>query len=325
MKKVFLIILCSFILILSGCKNQDDKAQSISTDEYNPSLDGYVSSFLAGANTDTTPDDMKPLNMLYMQDNQIINLECGASGSNPTIVLKVFYDYQAVDFQVVGEDKYTSEYVFKLEDKTKINIPIILDSGSIVPDDKIHKVIFAFLTGYDKNASEFDQVTSEYGLTVIYDVVNTLDYKDEVFIPIQYGATLPDNNFDVNIAELIFNIDYENNIQKTSGGVLNPTPSIATNPDTIFPLMYNFGKESKTSALLLLTLNFEQIQIDGQQYKLIKLDGAEGTANGQIDITTPKEPGKYEVIGFLVQNPFEKNTNPSAMVPMSIRFTLNVE
>ena len=194
----------------------------------------------------------------------------------------------------------------------------------MVVDDKIHKVIFAFMTGYHQNASDFDSVTGDYGLSVIYDVVALKDYKEEVYIPDPYEAVAPDHHFDIPIDTLIFNTDYENKTQESMGGILNPNPEIEVKANTLFPLMCNFGEAESDSVLVILTVQFTQTTIDHQKYLLFKTNGAPGTGNQQIKIKTPETPGSYEVIGFIIKNPFERNLSPSNRVATSVRFTLHV-
>lgn len=89
--------------------------------------------------------------------------------------------------------------------------------------------------------------------------------------------------------------------------------------------MYNLGKNNSDSALIITTLNFEQVNINDKYAELIKLDGKEGTANGRINIKVPDTPGKYEVIGYVVHNPFLKYSGGSNLAYTSHRFTLIVE
>lgn len=70
------------------------------------------------------------------------------------------------------------------------------------------------------------------------------------------------------------------------------------------------------------SLNYNQTNIDDELFRLIKLDG---TSNGKITFKAPMELGKYEVIGYVILNPFTRLSNPDNLVHTSYRFTLLVD
>ncbi len=320
-------IICGFLV---SCKQTPDVRgtetplpSGITTQDYRPAMDGYATSYLGGANTSGTTDEMKILNMLYLPDGEDVDLEFGVAGSSPTVIMKLYYDYQPIAFKPTEEEIYADEYVFKMEDGTKTQISISLDKDKTISDNKIHKLLITFTTGYHQKAMDFDRVTDEYGISLIYDVVSTPDYSGEVYIPFEYEATPPEDNFDKNISNLIFNFDYENSEQLSSGGIRNPLPKFESEGGISLPMMYNVMKNGADSALLLLTLNFNQIDINGEAYKLIRLDGKEGMANGKLNFNVPNETGDYDIIGYVILRPFEKIGEGSNMVYTSPRFTLS--
>ena len=75
----------------------------------------------------------------------------------------------------------------------------------------------------------------------------------------------------------------------------------------------------------MITLNYNQIKVNDKYFELIKLDGNEGTANGKINIMTPIESGKYELIGYVILDPFEIISSDLNLVYTSARFTLSVD
>lgn len=329
---IALVIMASLICgFLVSCKQTMDVRESETpppsdktTQDYMPMMDGYAASYLGGADSDGTTDEMKILNMLYLPDGETVNLEFGVAGSSPTVIMRLYYDYQQIDFKLAKEETYIHEYVFKMEDGTKTKIPVLLEQDKIISDNKIHKLLITFTTGYHQKAMDFDRVTDEYGISLIYDVVSTLEHDGEVYIPFEYEAIMPEHNFDKNISNLVFNFDYENSEQFSSGGIRNPLPKFEAERGTSLPMMYNIMKNGADSALLLLTLNYNQINIDGEAYKLIHLDGKEGTANGEINFDVPNETGDYDIIGYVFLRPFEKIGEGSNMVYTSPRFTLSI-
>lgn len=322
------ILILFTILLLASCSNPTNDYASIEIKNYKPSIAGYLVSYLIDASTKNSPDKFKANNLLYVPNDEVIKISYGnldESGGDHSIIMKVFYDYQMIDFKLADTDTYASEYTFNLESGKKIDIPILLDEDSIKFDQNIHKLLVTFSTGYHQNASDFDSVTDEYGINAVFDVVHNLDYKNKT-MPYSYNYLLPEDNFEQNYGKLIFNTDYENVTPKGDfGGILNPTPFLNVKRSSSLDLMYNIGKNGSDNALLIMTFNFEQVNINDKYAELIKLDGKEGTANGKISIKVPDAAGKYEVIGYVVHNPFDKYSGGSNMAYTSYRFTLIVE
>lgn len=324
-KKMFIVFT---ILLLASCSNPTNDDSGIEVQDYKPSMGGYLVSYLIDASTKNSTDEFKENNLLYVPNDEVIKISYGnfdESGGNNNIVMKVFYDYKTIDFKLADTDTYVSEHTFDLESGKKIDIPILLDEDSIEFDQNIHKLLVTFTTGYHQNVSDFDSVTDEYGIDAVYDVIHNLDYQNKT-MPYSYDYLLPEDNFEQSYSKLIFNTDYENVTPNSEfGGILNPTPSLNVKRSSDLDLMYNLEKNGSDNALLIMTLNFAQVNINDKYAELIKLDGKEGTANGKISINVPDTPGKYEVIGYVVHNPFDKYSGDSNMTYPSYRFTLIVE
>lgn len=330
MIKKILIILC--FCLLTACTNIDDRQpnseKSITVGNYKPAMDGYQVIYSIDAYTKNPPEHFKSQNLLFVPNNEVINVTYGNASeqnSNNKIMMKVYYDYKLIDFKLTNTDKYISEYIFDLKDGKKIDLRLLLDNQDMKFDNNIHKLLVTFTTGADQNASDFDTVTDEYGINATYDLVHNLDYSDKLISDFD-NLLIPTNNFVKDYVNLLFNTDYENTTQNSEyGGVINPPSLLKVKKGSTLPLMYNFNKGSSENALLILTLDFKQININGEYATLIKLDGKEGTANGKINIKVPDTPGKYEVIGYVVHNPFDKYSGGSNLAYSSYRFTLLVE
>lgn len=225
------ILILFTILLLASCSNSNNKQtndyESIEVKDYAPDIGGYSESYLIDATTESSPDNFKSNNLLYLPNDETIKVNYGnfgESGNDHNLIMKVFYDYKMIDFKLADTDTYHSEYIFSLENGKEIDIPILLDDDEIIFDENMHKLLVTFTTGYNQHASDFDSVTDEYGINAVFDVVHNLDYKNKT-MSYSYDYLLPENNFEQNYVELSFNTDYENVTQKSEfGGVLNPAP-----------------------------------------------------------------------------------------------------
>lgn len=327
-KRNFIFIIFIIVFTLTSCNSINiEDTTDIKYEEYRKFDESLSYGSLIGAYTNNTTDDLRTENMMFLPQDEVIYLNFGSDGAKKEVMVKIFYDYQLIDFKLVNEDTYISEYIFTLEDGKKIELPIRLDEEKIVRDNKIHKLMVTFITGHNKKASNYDIVTDDYGLNAIYDLVHTLDFENEIYALNYYDFIIPENNFENTYSDFTLNFDYENMEQnkKPSGGILNPAPKFDYDGGEILPIMYNINKNNSGYALIILTLNFNQVGInDNKFFQLIKLDNKNGTANGTINIKTPSEPGDYEVIGYLILDPFDKQVEIINAVSFSQRFTLSI-
>ena len=91
--------------------------------------------------------------------------------------------------------------------------------------------------------------------------------------------------------------------------------------------MYNISNIEFDSALIILTVGFEQTNINEKIYEVVELNQSNSVFNDSFEFVAPSEPGKYEVIAYLVHDPFKtmQSTDLSnSTVGHSQRFTLEV-
>ncbi|MCG8485582.1 MAG: hypothetical protein MJA31_19905 [Clostridia bacterium] len=322
------IIMFSCILAFINLNRNNERAVEYSAYETTPNEAMPYSRIIDG-NTHSTSVDLKSQNMLYIPSStETIYLDYGLidnSGDITEVLLQIYYDYELINFKV-SDNEYSTQYAFDIKDGKKIKIPVHIDENALKDDNKIHKLLIVFTEGYNQNAAQFDRVTDEYGLNQIYDVVHTLDYSNEVYMEGEINKIIPKTNFEKSYSNLLLNLDYNNSEMKNKGGIINPEPSMQIEKNTQLPLMYNIDKyKVKNDCLIIITANYKPLKInENNYYQLIKLDGEKGTANGSINIMTPNKSGNYEIIGYVIRDPFKKQSSPDNIVDTSPRFTMVV-
>lgn len=106
-----------------------------------------------------------------------------------------------------------------------------------------------------------------------------------------------------------------------------PEKNLQVQPNEKVNLMYNISNIESNLALMILTVGFEQAKIDDKYYEVIELNESNSVFNDSFDFVAPSEAGKYEVIAYLIYDPFKtmKSTSLSnSTVGHSYRFTLEV-
>ena len=114
------------------------------------------------------------------------------------------------------------------------------------------------------------------------------------------------------------NEDFEN-----TESVKLPPYSLKVEAGETFELSYKLGHITTDSALLLITINYEQAILNNSATALL-IETPEGhLASGTISLTAPSTKGEYEICAVAVPSP--SLSNPFELLENSYRFTLDVQ
>lgn len=90
-------------------------------------------------------------------------------------------------------------------------------------------------------------------------------------------------------------------------------------------IQYHAGAFENNDFLMFVTAGYEQMKLDGQEYLYFTDLPSRQLAAGYCQMETPKEPGRYEVIGYVIPEPFLEKGISAQHPDESYRFTLVVE
>lgn len=266
--------------------------------------------------------------------DDFLSAQFESTGKSREMVMTIFYDYVQVPFKVKGEYDFKERHLFQSNNKETITIDFNLDSSKIIEDDKFHKLLVSFSVSESTKAMDVKEFTSVYGVNSIYNIyyTNKLDYdgsqKREVWKP-NIDLTIPSDVIpEFMTGELIFNSDKDSNPSKTTVIKFPENPTVFPS-DSDVELVYNvsnYTDEKDSKALVIFTLNNKQVEINGSNYMYLDVPKG-GIVRDTLKFHTPKEKGFYEVIGFIMFDPWSSESNgiTSEMAQSSVRFTMEVK
>ena len=76
---------------------------------------------------------------------------------------------------------------------------------------------------------------------------------------------------------------------------------------------------------MFITAGYEQMKLNGQDYLYFTDLPSKKMAAGYCQMETPEEPGRYEIIGYVIPQPFLESGLSDQHSSESYRFTLVVE
>lgn len=267
-------------------------------------------------------------NIILKDLQEAIKVTFSQTGRDRNFMLHVYYDYQPVLFRVGDGKEYDDTYKFKIEMDEEISLPIFLNP-EIKADSSSHRIIFTFMPSYDEYAKDKSGVAYNTSASVcqMYQLhFQKIPQKIECPIskfPITKAAQL----YPYTSIPLMLNTDISNLNTHSFEGLKNPNKHYIASVNTEFPLNYiisNLSSPAETAAIFL-AVGDQPIQINGQDYLWVDLE-SQPMALGELSFLTPKNPGLYDVVGFVIYDPFLPMGSGDISFPKtSIRFTLEVK
>jgi len=327
--KLLVSIITIAILLCSSCSSKTkhiNRNAEIKKLEYNSEYASTgVKVCALDVNTITTTEEDHRDHKLYLPEfDEPIYITFGLAGADSQAILRLYYDYEPISFLTAESLNYTDEYIFNIADGTRLEIPVYL-SSDLGKDDLTHKLMVVVIIDCDRHASEIDNITDlmMYGSTGVFDLSFTeaANRRETTIAESKYSILNADNYGKFSYTSLNFTDGMQD---LSSQGFYEPEKIYVKNMGEVCSLNYTVSKfDNKVeNALILLTVGYRPIQINNQDYLFINL-GDNTTAAGEISFELPDEAGKYDVIGYVVFNPFSYTSMDLCDIPQSnTRFTI---
>ena len=261
------------------------------------------------------------------QDQLNIRVSNTTSEDYP-VIIKLFYNYESVDFRVAGADTYENELLISLEPGYQYIIPFYLDPALEVHAGYSKLTIAAFF--------DPDEYSVFHGWG--YDLAATaLDFE------MNYGSDQPPP-IDQIQHPLEVRPDFNSRISQimlgppgsiTPEDFLGPGRPRQASPGELLEMELLVDKlgsvwNSDTGAyeavedfLIMGLLDFNQIPLSGRPFLWSAYEAV--PLFGHFTIEAPMEPGLYDFVALIVTDPTGRTTLDNFVpIDMSMRFTIEV-
>lgn len=347
------LIALSLSILLMSCENKTDNVENIqsqinnidntqaqtntieetNTKEYYAVNEQYKYNWKIGL---STKDEENHLGELLIQEDISVPLELtiacsidtGETTSNDQIFnsqIQVLYDYTPIAFKMDNSQDFEYENYVELSNHTEYEWDIHFEPNQIKQDSDIHKLLVIVTTGVDKKAKDLGFSSDGYGISIIYDLVHTKDYNDNLnlnmsdyilndsFIKVSEGVYSP--------RTLSLNKDENFNPNDEFIGIMRPNPSYTTNIDNINFNAFISNTKPNEDFLFLIFLNTKL-------HSMIYTPKFEemGTYYTNLEIELPHDKTDYELTAHIIADPFEKiNIPDNLFTKRAERFTITKE
>ena len=257
----------------------------------------------------TKGDDITPCYMESFDDALYITF--GNYTPTHDFILKMFLDCEEVEFII--DDVQTDGYVFSLEREgiKTFKVKIVTDKDM----STTHELVTAIMFGPNTHVSDLNASDNKYGIVDHSTLSNDNCEKQEVPTPND-----PDGYLDISFQGIMIG----NQLDKITDAVYTPPIEITVEPEETVRLSYHTGHytEGVESVAMILMLDWQPVQFQGKDFIHIKNDPKK-VSYGILEITAPKERGKYELTSFAIADPYGDKW--PIKCDLGYRITLTVE
>ncbi len=233
------------------------------------------------------------------------------AGKDRHMKLKGYLNYVSCPLEFLDES-YAGDDIYLL-DGDNIIIPFTIKSD--IDPNTNYKLLLSLFLGTDQHEGSTHYQTTQHTMSYDYFIKNnpdsqTVDLALTKDISTQYTVS--------DFPGIVINEDFEN-----TESVKLPPYSLKVEAGETFELSYKLGHITTDSALLLITINYEQAILNNSATALL-IETPEGhLASGTISLTAPSTKGEYEICAVAVPSP--SLSNPFELLENSYRFTLDVQ
>lgn len=256
-------------------------------------------------------------------------------GKERDFIMKVFYNYEEVNFKVRDGKKFTainSSYEFKLNNNEEINLPVVIEN--IISSNDEHGKLVVSIFDNSIYAKDYEELTNFYGMSVAYDIIYT-EKLPQAFTPIigvdlfQKPTTIVTERFPESILQGMM-VTNEFNLDKYDKGIPFPPNKLQVKSGEEIELAYvasdpNGGED--TQFVIISLLGWQQVEMNDNRFLPVKLE-PNHTALGSFKIHVPDQAGLYEFVALMLPVTNRFPTSPSELeegeIATAYRFTVEV-
>lgn len=301
------IFLC-LSLFLSGCsvlpKGNDSQPQHI--------MDGNTYGYYLDVFSAESKDKERTGIIEMLSYDEELFAEIESVGQNRKLMLQVYIDYQQVSINVNGIE-YTA-YPLEADEHYSETVSYNISNG--IDTSLNHKMLVVLIAGADVVTSQTSfELSDQYAIALDY----TLSFDDNNALAQSVYPYSELEPTDIQSSGIMLNTDF-------SGEEKNQLPErkISVNAGECFDLQLLLGGyENVSDVAVIISVGLTQAKINQCDYVVCEIQ--DGKYNrGIVQLTAPDTPGLYEVMGWIVKNPFSAEMAEWLPCDMSYRFTIEV-
>ncbi len=312
-RKARLFILVIFCTAVCGCGSSVTASEEMDSPKHMEGMDQLLEGNTMGYAFSVYPEEERGELRLASWEEPL-NFQVESAGTQRQFAIYFMCDYRQVPILIDGvtydqfyigvDGNYSGEYSFSLAEEPE--------------PGKVHKLT-AVMTAYsdvlmadqeNTPVSTLDSLILNFNLS-IGDVQEMTSFEKK--------AADAELLYDSAGSGIILNTYTDELVSKI------PEKEVHVRQGEELTIQYHAGAFEENDFLMFITAGYEQMRLNGQDYLYFSDLPPKQMAAGYCQMETPEEPGRYEVIGYVIPQPFLESGLSDQHSSESYRFTLVVE
>ncbi len=305
---IMLCILVSLFLMIAGCSS----ASPVQSD-FEHIDPGYTNSYYFDVFTPASKDSPRTGIIELQSYDDDIYFQIENAGQERELAIQIFIGCRLTPI-IIDNVEYET---FLIDSKEILSETYSFKLAKPLDTSKNHSMLAILIAGSDiyTNQVEFE-MTNQYSIALDHVLMFG---EDLPMAQSDYGYEEVGLVTEYQSAGLLLNTDIENNSRAI------PEREIIVHPEEEFSLQYQVGGyQDCDEVAVIITVGLEQAKINNQDYILCKVREGE-LIHGTAGLKAPAEAGEYEIMGWVIKNPFDTDKTEYFPLDAAYRFTLTVK
>lgn len=310
-KKILYLFFAIFLMLnLCSCSIRKDEMEAA---EIMDGMEHLLAFNTMGYCFAVYPEETKgEIRLNYWSDTMQFQIE--SAGDDRQFAVYFFLDYEQIPVLIDGIEY--DQYFINVEGNYSNKIDFCLVTE---PESEIQHKFTAILTAYsDVFMAEQENISYSSKDSIILNYDLKIEGA-EGYSKTLSTATTPELLYDSQGAGILLNCYTDELASKI------PQKEVRVKKGDNLVLQYHAGGYEKNDFVLMVTAGYQQMHLDGHNFLYFENLPSRQLAAGYCEMETPNMPGSYEVIGYVIPNPFLEDGVSELHSQVSYRFTLIVE
>lgn len=303
------IIIVFFILLLTACTSNENQSNKVKLENIisENSHGYYFDIYTADSRSEERNGKIK---LDSFEDTMYFKVE--NAGQKRQLSVQIYIDYEQVPIKIndIEYDTYLIDAAgdYSKEFSFQLVKPIDIEYN--------HSMLAILTAGSDVYTSQVDYRSESYSIALNHILIFN---QENPFIEAEYKYEKASVVMDDQYTGLFLNTDIVNNTRQM------PEKELIVGRSEEFTLQYQVGGyEDCDEMAIIITVGLRQTEINNQKYLLCKSENG-GLLYGNATIQAPEQEGLYEIMAWVVKNPFAIDKAEYRPLDSAYRFTLKVE
>ena len=305
-----LIIVLMQIVALTGCNSfrinkKDDEVQHLVSEN----TKGYYFDLYTAKSKNQERKGI--IELKKYNEDMFFRVENGAQKRQFSV--QVFIDYRQVPIKIDGTEYDT----FFIDAPENFGRDFTFQLVEPIDTNYNHSLLAILTAGTDVLTNEVNfKMSDNYSIAIDH----VLSFgRDNAMVQPKYNIEKTETVTEYQAAGLLLNTDIKE-YKRTI-----PDRELKLLAGEEFSLQYQVGGyENCKEVAVIVTIGSKQSDINNQDYILCEVENG-ALVRGTANINAPHQEGKYEIMGWVIKDPFDVDKTEYMPLDSSYRFTLNVE